>query len=233
MANWVEITPNTLAGAGLAPYREGEIRNLFDWAENPSGRSVHLMPHRGQLIVDVVEIESNAVHQPSKPGDEVVMVLEGTLTLTNDADRTEQVFQRDEMVLIPAGWAGVYRVAAAMPGRFRELAIVPGNYFDADAAPLPNRLHPRRLDLPTAAGIHELHRNRYVVQAHNAAHESEWTFSGETDQIIRVLAGRVSLQSAVAAADYGPGSVLIVPAGSADRARVESGYRGLHVRWLG
>src|SRR6516165_3796260 len=105
MSKWVEISAATLAGAGLVAYREAEISDLFDWAENPHGSSVHVMPHRGQFIVDVVEIETNAVHQPGKPGDEIVVVLEGTLTLSNDADRTEQVFSRGETVLIPAGWA--------------------------------------------------------------------------------------------------------------------------------
>lgn len=95
------------------------IRNLFDWAEDVTAGSAHLMPHRGQFIVDVVAIESNAVHQPSKPGDELVVVLNGILTLTDDSDRKEQIIRAGEMVLIPAGWAGLYRVQAEN-GVFRE-----------------------------------------------------------------------------------------------------------------
>src|SRR3546814_11473259 len=81
------------------------------------------MPHRGQVIVDIVEIDANAVHQPSKPGDEVVVVLNGILRLTTDADGDVQDILAGEAVLIPAGWAGLYRVIGER-GRFRELAGV-------------------------------------------------------------------------------------------------------------
>ena len=51
--------------------------------------------------MDVVEIEDNAVHQPSKPADEIVCILNGVLTLTTDGIVGEQVFRK--FVLIPAG----------------------------------------------------------------------------------------------------------------------------------
>src|SRR3546814_8925847 len=98
------------------------------------------MPHRGQFIVDIVEIDANAVHQPSKPGDEVVVVLNGILRLTTDADGDVQDILAGEAVLIPAGWAGLYRVIGER-GRFRELASVPHDYFDPGVAPLRSDEH--------------------------------------------------------------------------------------------
>jgi uncharacterized cupin superfamily protein len=229
---WIEVPPDALMGAGLSPYREGEIRNLFDWAENVTGRSVHRMPHRGQFIVDVVAFETNAVHQPSKPGDEIVLVLKGTLTLTDDSDRKQQVFQAGEMVLIPAGWAGIYRVHSA-DGFFHELAIVPGDYFDPGAAPPPSGLSPRRLILPTSTGRHELHRNRYVLELHNVDQPSDWTISEATDEVIQVLAGTLTLEAPDRTGSFKAGSVLVIPRGFSGRARVQPGYRGLHARWIG
>ncbi len=73
MVPWIEILPAALDGEGLAPYVAGEITNLFDWVENPAAGSAHLMAHRGHFLVDIVTIDANAVHQPSKPGDEIVV----------------------------------------------------------------------------------------------------------------------------------------------------------------
>src|SRR5580700_1810712 len=101
--SWVEVPATALKGQGLRPYQAGEITSLFDWAENPQGASRHLMPHRSQFIVDIVQIEANAVHQPSKPGDEIVLVLNGALELTDDADKKVQRFTAGKMVLIPSG----------------------------------------------------------------------------------------------------------------------------------
>src|SRR3546814_17171020 len=84
----------------LNAYVEGEIANLFDWVENLEARSEHLMPHRGQFIVDIVEIDANAVHQPSKPGDEVVAVLNGILRLPTEADGDVQDILASEAVQI-------------------------------------------------------------------------------------------------------------------------------------
>jgi len=84
--SWIQVSPAALKGEGLEPYVPGEITNLFDWAENPAGSSAHLIAYRGRFLVDIVTIEANAVHQPSKPGDEIVIVLEGTLQLTDDTD---------------------------------------------------------------------------------------------------------------------------------------------------
>lgn len=229
--DWIEVPRSAMTGAGLAPYREGEITNLFDWAENPAGQSMHLMPHRQQFIVDLVEIEANAVHQPSKPGDEIVTVLNGSLRLTDDSDGREQTFHAGESVLIPAGWAGLYRVIPG-EGPFRELAIVPGDYFDAGVAPAPSEASPRRLTLPASSGQHTLHRGRYTVLADVVDDRWEQAFTCAGDEIIRVEAGSLQLTAASGrTAAFGPGSVVILPAGFTGSAVMTAGYRALVARW--
>jgi quercetin dioxygenase-like cupin family protein len=228
---WIEVPPSALQGHGLSPYREGEIRNLFDWAERTDAASAHLMAHRGRFIVDVVAIEHNAVHQPSKPGDEVVVVLNGVLTLTDDGEQFEQVIQRGEMVLIPAGWAGIYRVESAH-GLFRELAIVPADYFDDGVAPGPSGKSPRRLELSGGPGHHTLHTGRYSVELRQYEQAASWSMTGAEEVIILVLAGTLSLHSDARSGTFAAGAVVVVPRDAAVRMRAESGYRGLHLRWL-
>jgi uncharacterized cupin superfamily protein len=229
--SWIEIAPAALDGEGLEPYGAGATTNLFDWAENPAAGSAHLMAHRGRFLVDIVTIDANAVHQPSKPGDEIVVVLEGQLQLTDDADGRQQGFGPGEAVLIPAGWAGLYRV---VPGDrpFRELAIVPHDYFDAASIPPPSGLSPRRLDPPRTAGQHELHRGRYLVAA-SVGGAPRRSVEATSEEIIRVLAGTLSLTAGARAAEFGPGRVVILPEGFAGEAETSRDYCALVARWLG
>jgi uncharacterized cupin superfamily protein len=226
---WIEVPPAALAGDGLKPYAAGEIVNLFDWAENPAAGSAHLMAHRGRLLVDIVAIEANAVHQPSKPGDEIVVVLEGQLQLTDDGDGRQQSFGPGEAVLIPAGWAGVYRV---IPGDrpFRELAIVPHDYFDDAAVPPPNGLSPRRLDPPMAPGSQLLHQGRYSVTAF-AGGTPRHRVAPAGEAIVRVLAGTLTLAAGDETAAFGPGDVLVLPEGFAGEAATSEDYRAVMARW--
>jgi len=229
--NWIEVSRAALNGDGLEPYVAGEITNLFDWAENPAGSSAHLMAHRGRFLVDIVTIEANAVHQPSKPGDEIVVVLEGKLQLTDDADGRQQNFAPGEAVLIPAGWAGLYRVIPG-DGDFRELAIVPHDYFDEAAAPPPSGLSPRRLDPPPTAGQHELHNGRYHVTA-LAGRTARHPVDVPSEMVVRILSGKLSLYGADRAAEYHPGDVLVLPAGLAAEAVTSDDYCALIARWIG
>jgi uncharacterized cupin superfamily protein len=229
--SWIEVPPPALSGQGLGPYREGEISNLFDWAENPRGMSVHLMPHRSQFIVDIVQIEDNAVHQPSKPGDEIVVVLNGVLELTDDGDPKRQRFTAGDMVLIPSGWAGLYRVIAD-GAPFRELAIVPGDYFDQSSTRAPSGQSPRRIDPPLSPGKHLLHRARYEIEITNADAPDCAAYRAAGDEIVRVLAGTVTLSDGTRQATFGPGGVVVLPRGSAGTIQVAAGYRALVARWM-
>src|SRR3546814_10173881 len=190
------------------------------------------MPHRGQFIVDIVEIDANAVHQPSKPGDEVVVVLNGILRLTTDADGDVQDILAGEAVLIPAGWAGLYRVIGER-GRFRELAIVPHDYFDPGVAPPPNDKRPLRLDFPSAPGRHQLHRGCYEVEMVDLATAERGSVTTSSEEIIRVLAGTLKLIAGGASQTFAAGSVLVLPVDFHGDAETSAGYRSMNLRWIG
>lgn len=228
---WFVVPAEALRGEGMAPYGPGEMDHLFDWAENVNGRSIHVAPHRGRFIVDIVDFEPNAVHQPSKPGDEVVVVLNGELTLTTDASQDVQVFRAGEAVLIPAGWAGVYR-AASREGWFRELTFVPGDYFDPAVAPAPNDKSPRRIDLPQGGERRRLHEGRYALDVEALDQGGRWSLTGAGEQIVHVLGGALTITRGAETATIEAGGVVVLPQRFAGQAVASPGYRAIAVTWL-
>jgi quercetin dioxygenase-like cupin family protein len=230
---WVEVPPGALQGQGLAPYDFNASANLVDWVESMAdAASVHLTPHCSDFVIDVVEIKPNAVHTPSKPGDEFLLVINGVLRLLTDSTKVEQVFKAGDMLMIPAGWHGVYRMESEA-GWFRELAITPGDYFVASLIPPPNDRAPYRLDLPLANGKHEIFRGRYVLETENLDRVCSWAVTSAADQIIQVLAGTLILTRGGDSASFGPGSIVVLPRGFAGTAQSSPGYRALNARWLG
>jgi uncharacterized cupin superfamily protein len=193
------------------------------------------MPHRSQFIVDVVQIQTNAVHQPCKPGDEIVLVLNGQLELTDDADRKLQRFTAGDMVLIPYGWAGLYRVSGD-GADFLELALVPGDYFDNKGQDRveepPAGRSPRLLKIPEAPGRHELHRGRYLIEAviAAAAERAARTVSG--DEVIYIREGRLELVSGGRRGAFQAGDVVVLPRGFAGETDVSADYRSVVARWI-
>lgn len=233
MAKWIEVAKGVLAADPLQPYKPCEIDGLFDWAENMAGGSTHVIPHRAQLIVDVVEVEENAVHQISKPGDEIVTVLSGTLELTTDHDQRFDVIEQGETVFIPCGWAGIYRCKPGGGQHFRELAVVPGDYFDGNGPP-PREVHPRKLDLTAGAeGRTTLHTDHYAIELESIAEAAGGTIRSSPEEVIQVLSGTLTLAADGESASIGPGGVVVLPEGFAGEAAVSDGYRALIARWVG
>ena len=233
--SWIEVPQAAMRGLGLRPYVPGEIASLFDWAENPQGQSSHLMLHRSQFIVDIVKIAANAVHQPSKPGDEIVWILRGVLEVTDDAGGKHgggdvQRFTAGELVLIPLGWAGLYR---AIPDGddFLELALVPGNYFDEATVHSPSGARPRALEVPTQPGIHELHRGRYVIQAVAEASAVARGHQTAGDEVIYVRHGTLAISAAGRSGLIEAGSIVVLPKGFSGRLESSADYRALIARW--
>jgi uncharacterized cupin superfamily protein len=227
--NWIALPAQLLAGEGLEPYPPGDIGGLFDWAENPDAKSTHAMPHAGDLLVDIVSTEANAVHQPSKPDDEVVMVLGGVLELTDDGTGIVQRFAKGEIVLIPKGWAGIYRCIPAQRD-FLELAIVPRDYFEP-AAPDPSGASPRRIAMP-AEGTQEFHRGRFAVDAQGNGTAWKAPFEQTADEVILIEQGTLTLMAESAAATFGPGSVVIMPKGLTGIGETSADYRAIAINWL-
>ncbi len=232
-ARWVEVPPGALRGRGLAPYDFNASANLVDWVESmDDAASVHLTPYCSDFVIDVVEIKPNAVHTPSKPGDEFLLVVNGVLRLLTDSTKVEQVFRAGDMLMIPAGWHGIYRMEADV-GWFREVAITPGDYFVASLIPPPNDRSPYPLKLPRASGRHEVFKGRYVLEAENIEHADFRSVTSSADQVIQVLAGTLTLTSDGESASFGPGSIVVLPRGFVGTAETVAGYRALNARWLG
>jgi uncharacterized cupin superfamily protein len=231
-ARWRQISPAWLRGEGLAPYPATGFAGLFDWSERTDAGSTHVMAYEGQFLVDVVEIEDNAVHQPSKPADEIVCILGGVLTLTTDGVADEQIFRKGEFVLIPAGWAGIYRVGSE-DGPFRELCIVPWDYFDPATVPAPSGLVPRRIDTPIEPGSHLLLDRRYTIEAihDDAAQEIEVVLN--SDVIIRVLDGELTLRVDGNGYTYAADSFIVLRNGFAGTIATTAGYQAIVASWLG
>jgi uncharacterized cupin superfamily protein len=228
---WVEVPSGWQKSEGMIPY-EGETAHMLDWVENMQGRSAHLFAHTGQLIVDVVEIEPNAVHQTGKPGDEIVVVINGALQLITDATKADQTFHAGEMVMFRAGWAGIYRVMSD-DGPFRELAIVPRDYFDA-SRPLPVSAEtPQKIELPTSPGKRELFRNTYVVESERVECAKAWAITTCADEVVQVLSGRLTLRAGAEEGAFGKGSVVILPKDFAGEATASPGYSAVTARWNG
>jgi quercetin dioxygenase-like cupin family protein len=230
---WVEVPPCALSkGQGLAPYDFNSSANLVDWVESMEGaESVHLTPYCSDFVIDVVEIKPNAVHTPSKPGDEFLLVINGVLRLLTDSTNIEQVFKAGDMLMIPAGWHGIYRMESEV-GWFREVAITPGDYFVPSLIPPPSDRSPCPLKLPVAAGKHEVFRGRYALEAENIEHAASWDVASSSDQVIQVLAGTLMLSSGGESASFGPGSIVVLPRGFVGTALNLPGYRALNARWL-
>jgi uncharacterized cupin superfamily protein len=219
---WVQVPPGALHGQGLAPYDFNASANLVDWVESmEDAGSVHLTPYCSDFVIDVVEIKPNAVHTPSKPGDEFLLVINGVLRLLTDSTKIEQVFKAGDMLMIPAGWHGIYRMESEA-GWFRELAITPGDYFVPSLIPPANDRSPYPLELPLAAGKHEIFK-----------HAGSWTVTSSSDQVVQVLSGALILTSGGETASFGPGSIVVLPRGFAGTAKNLPGYRALNARWLG
>lgn len=218
------IRPAVLRGEGLEPYEPDALAGLFDWAEDPSAGSRHCMAHMGHFLVDVVEIEANAVHQPNKPGDEIVAVLQGRLTLTDDGGGALLVIPAGSFVLIPEGWAGLYRVEPGQ-GCFRELAIVPHDYFDGGRTAPPSGGSPRLLAVD---GEGELHRGRYSVEVQHLPEGGPLRRDDLAEEVVIVVAGGIRFDDTIAA-----GGVLVIPDGSAIQPLADPGTRLLRARWIG
>lgn len=76
--------------------------------------------HKGDVVVAVYEF-SPAVIKISEPFpyDEFVLVLEGTVRLS-DMDDNTKTYKEGDIFLLPKGWMGTWD----MPAKFREMVII-------------------------------------------------------------------------------------------------------------
>jgi hypothetical protein len=113
------------------------------------------------------------------------------------------------MVLIPAGWAGVYR-GVGNHASIIELAIVP---FDSGVAPVPSGRSPIRLEWPAAAGKYELCTRRYALEAETLDQAAAWHVAAKADEVILVVAGALTLSAEATGCPSAQGARLSCPRG--------------------
>ena len=66
---------------------------------------------------------------------------------------------------------------------------------------------------------------------HNIDRPDTWHLGGQSDEIVHVLEGALSLASARNTVTLQAGELAILPKGIRCRAQASSGYRGLHAKW--
>ncbi|MFT4028100.1 MAG: cupin domain-containing protein [Novosphingobium sp.] len=229
---WTEVPPAVLQGEGLEPYRPGEIGILCSGAGLGGEEPRHLIAYAGQFLVDVAQVAGDAVPRRHQSADEVVLVLGGTLVLTTEETGHELRIDAGEAVLIPQGWAGLCRALPA--GRwYRQVGIVPHDYFDSACDALPSGRAPQPITLHDGPGRREVHRGRYAVATEYLPGACEWTVRAVRDEIVAVIDGTLTLQAEDGRETFGPGQLVALPMGFTGAAEASAGYRALTAYWLG
>lgn len=203
---WIAVPPAALLGEGLEPYPPGDISALFDWSENPAAASTHLMAFAGEFLLDIVDIEANAVHQHCKPDDEIVFVEAGTLRLTSDVDGSQMAIPAGDAVFIPRGWAGIYRADPGR-GRFIEAALVASDYFDPSISRVRTDAVPIRLTLP-ASQQEELHCNSWKISKRKGSCSE--VLATMKDILVRNHSGCMTLSFEGASQTFGANQMIVL-----------------------
>jgi uncharacterized cupin superfamily protein len=228
--HWLRVSDDLLHGKGLVdPYNMGSMEPFIDWVDNPEAQTIYKVLLRGELLVEIAETTNVAAHFPNFPNDELIYIIAGGITLTSDASKVDQSFYAGDRVMIPKGWAGIWRVHA---GVYRAIATVPANYFDISSqqtAP-PNGVSVFAIDPPKTLGTHQLHNGTYIVEAQNAFREETVPVALQSDEVIHVLGGTLTLNAADQSEMFNPGDVVVLPKGFEGESHATAGYRALIAR---
>jgi len=225
---WERISAEALAGHGITtPYNIDDLTPFIDKIDGPPPRAFHTVLFRGQLLLDAVKSSSAAVHFPNHPGDELVLIKAGSVTLTTDSTGIAQTFHTGEWAVIPKGWVGWWR---ASPGEYGEFAIAHGKFFD-DSAPKGNKdLAPIAIVPSKTEGMRTLYSGTLVVEEHNLS-KADRSIDQGADEAIQVLGGVLTLKTSIKAESFKAGEVVVIPKGFKGQSLVSAGYRALVVRF--
>ena len=114
-------------------YDDSQLTELEPWPEETriSGSLRHWekVVFKGeQLVGSVWKSEPGVLRDVNYPFDQVVVVLEGNLTLVPD-DGKEQQYKKGDIFLYPKGFTGLWK----MPDHYKELIIVERKAWDSEA----------------------------------------------------------------------------------------------------
>ena len=227
---WLRVSDRLLSGNGLdGTFDMAKMGQFIDWVENKQSKAIYKAAYLGQLRVNVIETSGNAVHLPDFPNDELIYILVGGLTLTADSTKIDQTFYAGDRILVPKGWSGVWRVHA---GVYREIALTPSDYYDGknQSRPLPKSASVLVVDPPNAPGTRLLYRGAYIVEAQNADGTETRSFAQQSDEVVHILRGTLTLRTANKSAIFKPGDIVIVPRGFTGESQVSAAYRAVIVR---
>jgi uncharacterized cupin superfamily protein len=225
---WERMSPEALAGQGITtPYNIDDLTPFIDKIDGAPPQAFHAVLFRGQLLLDAVKSSSAAVHFPNHPGDELVLIKTGAVTLTTDSTGVAQTFHTGEWAVIPKGWVGWWR---ASPGEYGEFAIAHGKFFD-DSAPGGNKdLVPIAVVPSKAEGIRTHYSGTLIVEEHNLSKADRAVDQG-ADEAIQVLRGVLTLKTNAKTESFKAGEVVVIPKGFKGESQVSDGYHALVVRF--
>jgi quercetin dioxygenase-like cupin family protein len=223
------MSSEALAGRGITtPYNIDDLTPFIDKIDGPPPRAFHTVLFRGQLLLDAVKSSSAAVHFPNHPGDELVLIKAGAVTLTTDSTGIAQTFYTGEWAVIPKGWVGWWR---ASPGEYGEFAIAHGKFFDNSAPAKGNSgLAPIAIVPSKAKGIRTLYSGSLIVEEHNLS-EADRSIDQAVDEAIQVLDGALTLQTGAKEESFKAGDVVVIPRGFKGESQISHGYHALVVRF--
>ena len=228
-ATWHRISDELLSGIGIdEPYNMEENKELFEWADGETGpkQPTHKGFSLGKFLIDVVQSNGTGVKLDNFPNDEFLTILVGGLTLTSNESKIEQTFYAGDSVLIPKGWAGLWRTHQ---GVFREIAIVPSNFFDPaeQKKPQAKGVRPIKIEMAPDEGSKKLHDGTYVIESRKPRKEATTPLSLANEEVVYIRRGNLTLTDKGRSETFKPGDFLLLPKGFSAEAFNTSGYEAL------
>jgi polyvinyl alcohol dehydrogenase (cytochrome) len=115
---WITVTRAVLAGQGLdpAPTSESDFEHILS---RPDAERAKVLS-QDEFVTGVYEAKGGAVRFSDYPGDELVIVVSGSATLTDESSGKSMTFGPGDMFLVPKGWRGRW----SNDGLYRELIVL-------------------------------------------------------------------------------------------------------------
>jgi uncharacterized cupin superfamily protein len=226
---WLRISDALLSGIGIDdPYDMEENKELFEWADGETGpvKPMHKLFELGRLLIDVVQSNGTGVQLDNFPNDEFLTILVGGLTLTTNETKAEQCFYAGDSVLIPKGWSGLWRTH---PGMFREVAIVPVNFFDPAELKKPQAkgVRPRKVEMASPQGTTTIHDGTYRIESRKPEAEAADDLALAADEVVYIRRGNLTLADELGAETFKPGDFILLRKGAAAKVSHSAGYEAL------
>ncbi len=245
-SSWVRLTDEQMSGEALEPYGEGVLSDGYMVSKTPHepGQKM-LVVFAGEIWVALYEFTGGENIATFFPGDELVYVVAGTLTLTDSRRSEMRTFDQGERVLIPKGWQGSW----ANEGLYREVAVCSRDWLRPytrtfqDGIVDPERrttflaVDPRGVS-PEAGASHaaeprsaHVHGGDLLVRVvEDDAGDWSSSFRDDRDVFVQLIRGDVVLRDDGYSEKFAAGDCFIVFGHASERWRSPNGYKALLVQ---